>query len=213
LGYVFKAGVTLYSTGDQAAARRVVNRERRRIPQLPTEQLLAYPMLGGEYVARFEQLDLGSVDALSIEDTLLYYRAKALWANSRGRSGPARAYFDSLRITLTALPEAAPDYLRLPMRSLAYAGLQRRDDATRAIAELLDFGRRMEARGDRDNAGRMAYEAAVAYMLLGDTDGAIQQLRRWLTLPTGGTVVFLRIDPSFTPLRGNPKFEHLVGET
>ena len=210
MGYVLKAGVILFSTGDQAAARRVTDLERRRISQLPTFQLLAFPVLGGEYVARFEQLDLGSVDALSIEDTLLYYRAKALWANSRGRSGPARAYFDSLRIALTALPEAAPDYLRLPMRSVAYAGLQRRDDATRAIAELLDFGRRMEARGDRDNAGRMAYEAAISYMLVGDTDAAVQQLQRWLKLPTGGTTAYLRIDPNFTPLHGNPKFDRLV---
>jgi serine/threonine-protein kinase len=211
LGYVFKAGVTLYSTGDQAGARRVVDQERRRIPQPPTDQLLAYPVLGGEYIARFEQLDLASVDAISLEDTVLFYRAKAVWANTRGRSGPARAYFDSLRITMDALPEAAPDFLRLPVRAIAYAGLGRRDDARRAIDDLLAFGRRMESRGERSTAGRMAYEAAISYMLVGDTDAAVQQLQRWLKLPTGGTTAYLRIDPYFTPLNGNPKFDRLVG--
>jgi len=213
LGYVFKAGVTLYSTGDQAGARRVVDQERRRIPQPPTDQLLAYPVLGGEYIARFEQLDLASVDAISLEDTVLFYRAKAVWANTRGRSGPAQAYFDSLRITMDALPEAAPDFLRLPVRAIAYAGLGRRDDATRAIDDLLAFERRMESRGDRSTAGRMAYEAAIAWMLVGNTDAAVQQLQRWLTLPTGGTPVFLRIDPTFTALHGTPTFDRLVGST
>jgi hypothetical protein len=112
---------------------------------------------------------------------------------------------------MDALPEAAPDFLRLPVRAIAYAGLGRRDDARRAIDDLLAFGRRMESRGERSTAGRMAYEAAISYMLVGDTDAAVQQLQRWLKLPTGGTTAYLRIDPYFTPLNGNPKFDQLVG--
>jgi hypothetical protein len=58
----------------------------------------------------------------------------------------------------------------------------------------------------------MAYQAAIAYMLVGNADAAVQQLERCFALPTGGTPAFLRIDPTFAPLRGDARFRRLVGQ-
>jgi tetratricopeptide (TPR) repeat protein len=213
-GYLLKVGVLLFSRGDQTAARQVMAKALRRIAQPPTDLYLLFPVVGGEYTAKFEQLSLASANAVSIVDTLEFYQAKAIWTHGRGGAEPARATFDSLRLALEAAPPgAAPDFLRLPASAVAYAGLGRREDAERAIRELLAFGRRLESQGDRVTAGRMAYRAAMAYMLLGKADAAVQQLERCFTLPTGGTPAFLRIDPTFAPLHGNSTFDLLVGET
>jgi hypothetical protein len=102
--------------------------------------------------------------------------------------------------------------VHLPYRTIAFAGLGRREEARQALRALLDLGQRLESEGDRVTAGAMSYHAACAYMLMGDAGAAVKQLQRWLTLPTGGTLAYLRIDPTFAPLRGDLSFRHLVGE-
>jgi tetratricopeptide (TPR) repeat protein len=212
-GYRVKLGILLFSSGNQEDARKVMAEALGRITQPPTDLYLLFPVVGGEYTAKFEQLRLASANAGSIVDTLDFYKAKAIWAHGRGRAERARATFDSLRLALeSAPPGAAPDFLRLPNLAVAYAGLGRREDAEHAIRELLAFGQRSESQGERATAGGMAYQAAIAYMLLGKADAAVQQLERWLTLPTGGTPAFLRIDPTFAPLRGDASFRRLVGK-
>jgi len=212
-GYLLKAAIPLVSRGDQAGTRRAMADMIRRIPHPPIDLYLLFPAAGGEYAAGFDRLPLRSANAVSLVDTLAFYQAKGIWAHGRGQAERARATFDSLRIALEAAPaEATPDFARLPRRAVAYAGLGRREDAEQAVRQLLAFGQRMESQGDRVLAGSMSYEAAVAYMLLGEAVAASEQLQRWLTLPTGGTRAFLRIDPTFTPIRGDAGFRRTVGD-
>ena len=47
-------------------------------------------------------------------------------------------------------------------------------------------------------------------MVLGDAERALSALERLALGPGWATPAWLRPDPTFTPLRGNPRFERLV---
>ena len=48
------------------------------------------------------------------------------------------------------------------------------------------------------------------YLLLGEPDKALDQLEPLLKIPYYLSPGWLKIDPTFAPLRGNPRFERLV---
>ncbi len=211
-GYVLKANLLL-SSGNQAGARTILANLIRRIPRPPIDAYLLFPLVGGGYAAEFERLPLASANAVSRLDTFGFYGSKAIWMRGRGHTERARATFDTLLNALetgSAGPESEP--VHLPYRTIAFAGLGRREEARQALRALLDLGQRLESEGDRVTAGAMSYHAACVYMLMGDAGAAVGQLQRWLTFPTGGTLAYLRIDPTFAPLRDDPSFRRLVGE-
>ena len=80
----------------------------------------------------------------------------------------------------------------------------RREGATgywRAMADVL--GREAAA------SHHFGYALACVYSILGERDKALAQLERcYDTYP--GALVFLRIDPTFDPLRSDPRFEGLL---
>ena len=46
--------------------------------------------------------------------------------------------------------------------------------------------------------------------LVGEHDAAIKRLAHLLTIPSELSVPFLRADPMWDPLRGNPRFQTLI---
>ncbi|MFL5494279.1 MAG: TPR end-of-group domain-containing protein, partial [Gemmatimonadales bacterium] len=56
----------------------------------------------------------------------------------------------------------------------------------------------------------LQHQLARIYVLVGEPEKAIDQLESLLKMPYFLSPGWLRIDPNFAPLRGNPRFEKLV---
>jgi tetratricopeptide (TPR) repeat protein len=145
--------------------------------------------------------------------------ARADWALAlaethwtRGDRRLARAYGDSARMAYSPLiGEMLNDSDRAQLMAL------------QALA-LAYFGREQEAVQRGLQAVKAAGPAAApawqltyieflfarVYLLVGRPEGALDQLEQLLKTPSMITRGWLKIDPNFAPLRGNPRFERLV---
>jgi TolB-like protein/Flp pilus assembly protein TadD len=120
----------------------------------------------------------------------------------------ATAYYDSARTFLEREVQRRPqdDSFHADL-ALVYAALGRKADAireARQAATLLPLSKDAYFGTDR------LINLAAIYATVGEPDAAIDQLEVVLKVPSEISAARLRVDPKFTPLRGKPRFEHLV---
>jgi eukaryotic-like serine/threonine-protein kinase len=126
----------------------------------------------------------------------------------RGDQAKARIYADSARQgveeTLKATPDDAQRRAFLGL-ALAYVGRK---------AEAVKEGERAVALVPASRDGYIGpylqHQLARIYILVGEPEKAIDQLESLLKMPYFLSPGWLRIDPNFAPLKGNPRFEKLV---
>ena len=137
-------------------------------------------------------------------------RAQTYWL--RGNRAQARIYADSARIAFKQQLRGAPvDEQRHVLHGLALAYLGRKTEAVRegqrAIA-LLPIAK------DAFGGAYMQHQLARIYMLVGEPDKALDHLEPLLNRPYYLSPAWLKIDPTFDPLRKHPRFDRLVeGDT
>ena len=56
----------------------------------------------------------------------------------------------------------------------------------------------------------LQHQLVRIYLLVGEPEKALDQLESLLKIPYYLSPGWLKIDPTFAPLRGNPRFERLV---
>jgi serine/threonine-protein kinase len=78
-------------------------------------------------------------------------------------------------------------------------------EATAAVRGLSD-------RYSREYAASIRYLAAWAEVLAGENESALTLLEQVVVAPYWVTPAYLRVDPTWAPLRGNPRFERLVAK-
>jgi serine/threonine-protein kinase len=129
----------------------------------------------------------------------------------RGDRAKARTYADSARVALEEQVQAAPkDGYRQCLLGLSLAFMGRRVEAVRAGHRALA----LEPLPGRVVEGPYVRHAlAEIYLLLGEPEKALDQLEPLLKVPYWLSPGWLKIDPTFDPLRGNPRFERLAKGT
>ena len=122
----------------------------------------------------------------------------------------ARSAYDVARALLEDSVAAHPRHpgIRIAL-GLAYAGLHRRADAMR---EALTATELAPVSVNIASATASMGGAVEIYAQLGETDAALELLELLFAMPAGRevSVPLLRLDPTFDPLRSDPRFEALL---
>ncbi len=143
-------------------------------------------------------------------DTGSYYLARAILYERAGQQREALAYFDSARATLGGRVDTRPEDARLHAElGLAYAGLGRKEEAVtegRRAVELLTMTE------DPYAGAALADNLAHIYVRVGEGDAAIDELESLLSAETPLSAPWLRADPTWDPLRDEPRFQRLLDE-
>ena len=123
----------------------------------------------------------------------------------------ARIYADSARLTFEVQLRGAPQDPQLhALYGLALAYLGRSADAVRegergaALAPLTE---------DAANGAYVQHQLARIHLLVGAPEKALDQLELLLKIPYYVSPGWLKVDPTFAPLRGNPRFQRLLDRT
>jgi len=198
--------------GDLAAARRILAAAPPEVDSIALASYLAFYWDLGWVLDDAHQrllLRLGP-DAFS-GSRLTWGLALAQVAALRGDGPRARALADTARraaeVAVRNSPGDPQHHVLLGV-ALAYLGHRREaiKHGERAVA-LLPIS------ADAEAGPYMQHQLARIYILLGEPEKALDQLEPLLKLPYFLSPGWLRIDPTFSPLRGNPRFERLTSRS
>jgi serine/threonine protein kinase/tetratricopeptide (TPR) repeat protein len=200
--------------GDTLAARRIVAEAQQSVPQDQLFRLLinngyawlAEPSLVHAFLARGPEAVVGT-------DSTNFQLWKADFAWLTGDSTGQRVWGDSAQRALArrvaSLP-TSPVVRTEYAQALAHAGLR-----TEALREARNSLTLVLAQGtDRRGGTYMAMLdlAASVAMYAGDHAAALDWLEEQRSLPLHWSPSYLRVNPYYAPLRGNPRFERLTAE-
>jgi serine/threonine-protein kinase len=215
--YFNKAQALLIWRGDVDGARATMQQAEARIGKVEFVKKMCVACfdwtgpLAADYERVLDQLDLTS---FSSRDSANYYAARAWRAYMRGDAAKQRVYWDSARVVTERFVRLRPDDAYFHRRlAMVYAGLGRGADAEREQLRYLNIRReRRDTFALRPDA---ALDAAVSLVVLGRRDAAIDSLRVALSDPSYHWIspALLRVDPVWTPLRSNPRFQQLAAVT
>jgi serine/threonine-protein kinase len=204
-----KAWLYVSWRGDVEEARRVLH---AAIPAVGLGNLVGY--LNPDAVFFLPESPAQAAAILELaprdfeDDTALCALVKAEWHRLHGGPKLVRAYSDSAR---TVLERELRETHSLPWRraflGYAYAGLGRRADAER---EGLEAEKMVPASADPMQRAFVTFAIARIYAIVGDRDAAIERLEYLMSIPSMVSAPLLRVDPTWAPLRGNPRFRRLL---
>ena len=119
-----------------------------------------------------------------------------------------RAYYDSARSLVSRKLLESPEDPRLHSAlGIAYAGLGRKQEAIREGEQAVAL---LPISKEALQGYYRVWDLASIYTMVGDHDAAIERLQYLLSIPGQLTAAWLRIDPTWDPLRGDPRFQKLL---
>jgi TolB-like protein/tetratricopeptide (TPR) repeat protein len=167
--------------------------------------------LGGRYAEAISRMEESPEDWIRIKiqaGPKVYFAA--VIQSSIGETERARKGFEAAIRLLEAEVQAKPDDGRYHSSlGVAFAGLGRREQALREGergVELLPLSK------DAVYGISHVIDLAHIYTLLSETGKAVEQLEVILTQPGWVSVPWLRMDPRWRPLQGDPSFEALLAK-
>jgi DNA-binding SARP family transcriptional activator/TolB-like protein len=196
--------------GDLDSARAVIRAAARRI-----DPAALYPFFAS-YQDMYWVLDdaqqrqvLAAPPSAFDDDRGSWGLVRAGLYQLRGDRRRTAAYADSARLALEAQTRAAPDDgQRHALLGLALAYLGRKADAIREGRRGVEL---MPITRDAYFGPYNRLQLVRIYLLTGEPDLALDQLEPLLRVPYYLSPGWLRIDPTFDPLRKQPRFQRLLG--
>jgi len=134
-----------------------------------------------------------------------------LAARTFGDAAAAHSAFMAARVIVEKVVREQPDYVRAWTRlGLIDAGLGRKEDAVREGRRACEL-RPMSK--DAFEGPTYVMNLAIIYAWTGEKDLALEQLAILGQLPAGLVLTYgqLKLDPQLDALRGDPRFEKIVG--
>jgi tetratricopeptide (TPR) repeat protein len=208
LGHIEDCSVLALALGDLAAARAIA----RRVPaSVDRTALVAYFGTSGDFGWVLDSAD---------EQLLLTLKADAFEGDEanrsmvlaqqyrfRGELARSRAFADTALVALEVHLRAAPsDPLLHAQRGLMLAYLNRNTDAVREGKRSLSLPL---TPGGTDTP-YLQHQMARIYIEVGEPEKALDILAALLRAPYGLSPAWLKIDPNFKALQGNPRFERMI---
>lgn len=202
--------INFISMGDPVSAKGAV---RVALTTVDSTELAAYFALFQEMQWVLDEPLLRRITAMTPAN---FFNNRQQWGlkvgatwNLLGDSAKGRAYGDSARIVaetqLVSYPEDAQLH-ELRARSLALMGRK-----AEAIAEAERSLKMRETALDASTGPYVRYQAARVFIQAGAYDRALDIIEPLLTTNYSDlTPAWLRLEPVFRPLRGNPRFERLT---
>ncbi len=156
------------------------------------------------YQPKLEQLTVAD-----FVDSVGFYRLKADMYRIQGRATLERAHLDSARVILESRVKAHPDEANFHAQlGLVYAHLGEKTEAVRegrTATKLLPIDR------EAYRGANLQAVLAMIYATVGMRSQAIDLLEHLLSIPSEINTGLLRHDPRWSVLRGDPRFEKLIG--
>ena len=195
--------------GDLAGARAIIGTAPKEVDPTTIAAFFAYYWDLGWVLEESQQRILLRLTPSAFDDDRGGWSivlAQATWL--RGDRAMARAYADSARLVyeerVKAAPEDAQSHFILGL-ALAFAGRKAAAirEGERAVALLP-----ME-RAPRDGAYAQ-HQLARIYLLVGESEKAVDRLEQLLSVPYYLSPGWLKIDPNLAALRNNSRFQRLT---
>ena len=122
--------------------------------------------------------------------------------------GKAYEYFDAARVTLESIILKNPDDPRLYSAiGIAYAGLGLKEKAIEAGKRAVEL---MPINKEAYRGVFRVEDLARIYVMVGEYDAALEQIKLLLTIPSRLSVKLLLLDPTWKPLWDLPEFKKIT---
>jgi len=195
--------------GDLGAARAVLRSAPGQVEPVTLAAFMAVNWdLGWSLPEAGQRMLLGASPEAFGDDRLSWALVEAQLYALRGDRVRARAYADTAQSGFEEALRTAPDDGQLhTLRGVALGYLGRKGEAVREGLRGLEL---LPISLDAYYGPYIQHQLARIYILTGEPEKALDQLEPLLKMPYYLSPGWLKIDPNFTQLRGNPRFERLV---